>query len=328
MKKVLTGIAIILLLSTLCLTLIPQNVSSKTQDIKVLSYSYYIDNLGILDVVGEIQNTGTSTISEVVLSVTVHTSDGNSQVNSTKRAWVSYMAPQQKAPFLIDDLMTPTDYSDWYTAGVSKIDVSVSIANDDTSHLYSDFAISVSSAGASTSGDDKGTYWISGSVKNTGSQTASKLAVAATFYNSSGDVVAVGHTDYLTPQSVSPSGTASFKVGAYDTNQTGESGNRKITSYALFVQAASPLIEGNAPVATSQATGASSTTSQPNDTSDQSSNQNILYILIITGVIIAVVAALLVSRRGKPSEVEPEVKKPVNKKKRMLERYAANFFFN
>jgi hypothetical protein len=307
LKKTLTLIAIALLLTTLSLTLTPQNVSSKTQDIKVLSYSYYIDNLGFLDVVGEIQNTGTSTIKEVVLTMTAYGADGSYQGNSTKRAWVSYMVPQQKAPFLLD-IEAPQGGSDWYTVGVSKIDISVTVANDDSSYLYPDLAITVNSASASTSDDDKGTYWISGVVRNTGSQTASKLAVAAIFYNSSGSVIAVGHTDYLTPESLSPSGTVSFKVGAYDTNQTAEPASRKITNYSLFVQAVTPLIEGTAPASTAQATGSTQTgaPSQQNDSTDGSANQNLLYILIIAGVAVAVIAALLVSRRGHPSK-EAEV---------------------
>ncbi len=314
MKKTLTGIAIVLLLSTLCLTFTSQNVSSKTQDIKVLSYSYYIDNLGYLDVIGEIQNTGTDTIEQVILFVTVYGSDGTSQGSYSTAAWVSYMAPQQKAPFLVD-FKTPTNYTDWNTAGVSKIDVSVNNANEVSSHLYSDFEVSISSAGVSSSGDDKGTYWVSGSVKNVGSQTATKLAVAATFYNSSGDVVAVGHTEYLTPSSVSPSEAITFKVGAFDTNQTSESGNRKITSYSLFAQAVSPVVDGDSPAVTPQATGSSSVTDQQqNDATDASSNQNLLYILIIAGVVIAVVAALLVSRRGKPSEPVEVKKRPVKKR--------------
>lgn len=321
MKKTLTLIATVLLLTILCLTVTPQMGSSKTQDIKVLSYSYYIDNLGILDVIGEIQNTGTNTIKEVILKAIVYGADGTYQGNSTKRAWVSYMAPQQKAPFMFDDFMTPVNGSDWYTVGISKVDIQVTIANEDSSHLYSDFQISVNSAGVSSSGDDKGTYWITGSVKNIGSQTASKLAVAASFYNSSGHVVAVGHTDYLTPDNVSPSGSVSFKVGAYDTNQTAEPESRKITSYALFAQAVSPLIEGNAPASTAQATGSTQTDAYSNqDDTDGFFSQNIIYILIIVGVAVAVTAALLVSRRGEPSkDPATEIRKPVNRKKRALE---------
>jgi len=311
LKKTLSLLAVSLLFVTLCLTLNPQNVASKTQDIRILSYSYSIDNLGILDVSGEIQNTGTDTIYEVILAGTAYGADGTEQGKSTCRAWVFYLAPQQKAPFMLE-FNKPSNAADWYTAGVSKIDVSVSKADTTNSHSYLDLAISVSSAGVSTSGDDKGTYWVSGTVKNTGTQTASNLVVTAIYYNSSGSVVAVGYTDYLTPKSVASSGTVSFMVGAFYTDQTAEPSNRKITSYTLNVQADAPIIEGTAPASTAQTTG-----STLDDASNEPSSQNTLYILIIAGVAIAVIAALLVSRRGHTT-VKPaiETRKPEMKKKR------------
>ncbi|MCL1978172.1 MAG: FxLYD domain-containing protein [Candidatus Bathyarchaeota archaeon] len=318
MKKVLTSIATVLLLSIICLTLLPQNVLSKTQDIKVLNYSHYIDNLGYLDICGEIQNVGTATIKRAVLTITVYGADGTNQGTVSGYAWLSYMAPQQKSPFLLDIRGKPADYDDWYTAGVSKIDISVREADETNGYLYSDFEVSVSSAGVSTSEADKGAYWVSGAIKNIGSQTASKLAAAAIFYNSAGGVVAVGRTDYLTPTDVRPSGVAMFKLGAFDTNQTIEPENRIITSYALFVQADSPLMGGNAPVATAPLLGSS----QPIDLSGQSSNQNFIYILVIVAVVVAVVAALLMSRKGKPSEIEANVKETSNKKMRMFEDFS------
>jgi len=308
LKRTLALFAVSLLLVTLCLTLNPQNVASKTQDIKILSYSHCIDNLGYLDISGEIQNTGTDTIYEVILSGTVYGADGTEQAESTCRAWVFYLAPQQKAPFMLE-FEKPTSSSDWYTAGVSKIDVSVNKAGKTDSHSYPDLAISVSSADVSTTGDDKGVYWVSGTVKNVGAETASNLVVTAIFYNSSGSVVAVGYTDYLTPKSVESSGTVSFKVGAFYTDQTAEPSSRKIVSYALNVQADTPIVEGNAPVSTAQTTG-----STLNDSSNEPSSQNTLYILIIAGVAIAVIAALLVSRKRKPAK-EVAVKKKPDKKR-------------
>jgi hypothetical protein len=289
-----------LLLSILCLTLTPQNVSSKTQDIKVLSYSHYIDTLGFLDIVGEIQNVGTNTIRRAVLTVTVYGTDGAHQGNVTGYAWLSYMAPQQKSPFLLD-IVAPIDYPDWYSAGVSKIDVSVREANETISHLYSDFEVSVVSAGVSVSGSDRGAYWVNGNVQNVGFQTASNVAVAATFYNSLGDVVAVGRTDYLVPTNVGPSGDVTFKLCAFDTNQTAEVESRQITSYVLFVQADLPLIDGKASPVTTTATG-NSIVSQQTNNPEQSSNQNRLYIIIIVAVIATVIVALLVSRKGKSSK--------------------------
>jgi hypothetical protein len=289
---------IVLLFSTLCLTVIPQSVSSKTQDIKVLNYSHYIDALDILDIVGEVQNVGTATIGKAVLTAVVYDSAGTIQGNVSGYVYLSYMAPQQKSPFLLE-IKCPIDYDAWYLVEVSKVELSVREANETSKHLYSDFEITVRSAGVSTSGDDAGTYWIEGFVQNIGSQTASKLAVAAIYYNSYGDIVAVGHTDYLVPHDVNPSGVVTFKVGAYDTIQFDEPENRLITSYALFVEAAAPLIEGQAPVVTAPVTGSSTVTFNPSNTL---STRN-LYIVIIV-IVLVVTIVLLISRKRPSPKVE------------------------
>jgi hypothetical protein len=307
LKKAVVSISIILLLSFLCLTIIPQNVSSKTQDIKVVSYSHYVDALGLLEIVGEIQNVGTSTIERVVLNVLVYGADGTLQGNVTGYNWLSYLVPQQRSPFRFEVVVPAAyrtdDVSGWYSVGVSRIVISVIDAAETSSYFYSDFEVSVNSAGVSTSGVDAGTYWVSGAVKNVGSQTASRLAVAAVYYNASGTVVAIGRTDYLTPTNLSPSEKVAFKVGAFDTFQTDEVDSRIITSYALFVQTESPLLGGKPPVATAPVTGTSMPSQSGND-SGVMSNQNLIYILVIVAVIVAVIAALIVSRRGGSSKAK------------------------
>ncbi len=55
---------------------------SQTQNIKIVSYTYYIDNLGYLDVVGEVQNVGSNTVTSVILTGTVYSSDGTDQADS------------------------------------------------------------------------------------------------------------------------------------------------------------------------------------------------------------------------------------------------------
>jgi hypothetical protein len=310
LRKILSIITIVLLLSTLCLTLVSQNVSSKTQDIKISSYSHYMDSLGILDIVGEVQNIGTSAIERAVLTAVVYGSDGTIQGTVTGYAWLSYLVPQQKSPFLLE-INTPIDYDNWYFVEVSKIEISVTEAKEVNNYVYSDFEITVNSAGVSTNEWDKGAYWIEGVVRNTGSQTASKLVVSAVFYNSSNCVVAVGHTKYLEPSNVNPSGIVTFKLGAYDTTRFEEV---EIDSYALFVEATSPLIEGKAPTATAPTTGSSTVTQNP---SNQSSNRNSTYIIIIAVVVVfVVIAALLMTRKNTPPKVETN-----KQKKRVFEKY-------
>ncbi len=294
MKKTTTCLFITLLLLTVIFTSIPF-AQSKTEDIKILSYSYYVDSIGVLDVVGEIQNTGSETIKNVYLTGTLTAADGTIVGGGNTRAWVLYLTPQQKAPFYME-FYKPSIGGDWYSVDVSKVTLKVSQADAVESHQYPDLRIVSSEGKVSTNADDYGTYWVTGSIQNTGSQTAQKLTVVGAFYNSSGNVVAVSYTSYLTPTALSPSGTVQFKIGAFDTNQSSVSASQKITSYSLLVQAESPILEGEGPAATSQPSSSSS----PTPSQDGASNafdSNLLYVLIIAGVVIAVVVVLLVSRR-------------------------------
>ncbi len=297
MKKITTCFFITLLLLTVIFTSIPF-AFGETQDIKILSYNYYVDSIGGL-VVGEIQNTGSDTIKYVYLTGTLTTADGTIVGSGNSRALVSYLTPQQKAPFYME-FNKPSIGGDWYSVDVSKITLKVSKADAESSHQYPDLKIVSSEAKVSTNTDDCGTYWITGAIQNTGSQTAQKLTVVGAFYNSSGNIVAVSYTNYLTPTALNPSETMQFKIGAFDTNQSAASASQKITSYSLLVQAESPLLPGGGPAATSQPSSSSSSSS-PAGTQDGASNNafdsNLLYVLIIAGVVIAVVVVLLVSRR-------------------------------
>ena len=89
----------------------------------------------------------------------------------------------------------------------------------------------------------EGVYWVSGTIQNNGSQIAKNIRVIGTFYNASGSVVAVGYTDLLTPVSLAPSGVASFRVGAFDMNQTEAPSDFRISGYTLLVQVEAPFFQ-------------------------------------------------------------------------------------
>ena len=317
---------IALLLLSLGLTLIP-NVFSQTQNIKVLSYSYYVDNSGILDVVGEIQNVGSNTVDPVYLTGSVYSSSGVDLSDSYAKVWVSYLAPQQKAPFYMEFYPPSTSQNGWLPADVSKVTLTVSIANATTSYQYPDLKITSNSQTIGTSGNYSGAYLVNGIIQNTGSQTATNITVVATFYNATGTVVAVGYTNYLTPATVAPSGTISFQIGAFDLNQTGISSSEKISSYSLLVQAQGPILQGTAPIATPyQGSGSSpSSSSSPTDVnSNNASNPAVIYAIVIVVVLIAVAGTIVALRKSKPHETVKAAKKA--RKKRMVEILPRAFF--
>jgi hypothetical protein len=307
----------------LSLALVPQ-VSSQPENIEVLSYSWYVNPLGLLDVVGEIQNVGPNTIDSVVLSGTIYALGGEAVASSFPyTAYVSYLVPQQKAPFFMEfnPQTSVTGDLSWLSS-IGFIDFLVNSAEATSSYQYPDLTITSSSGGA----DAEGVYWVSGSVQNTGTQTARKIRVVGTFFNASGTVVAVGYTETLTPLSLSPSSVASFQVGAFDQNQSVVPSSQKISSYSLLVQTEEPILTGNAPTLTPTPTpsnppsSASPSDSTPSPTaSSGSENPNglapeAIYAIVAIVVILGLVVTLLVIRRMKSQEMSQ------TKKNRKLQR--------
>jgi hypothetical protein len=332
MKK--TSICLVALLAFCMLSLIVvSGVNSQvneTQNIKIGSYSYYIDSLGGLVVVGEIQNIGPDVIDQVVLTGTATSSDGG-QSGSYAIAWVAQLLPQQKAPFYME-FYPPQNENGWY--GVGGINLNVESANATSSYQYPDLKITSSSGSVGTSGDYNGAYMVTGTIQNTGIQAATNLTVVGTFFNSTGVVVGAGYTNYLTPQTLNPSDSLSFQVAAFDLNQSIVPSNLKITSYSLLVQTQEPLLQGNAPVATPYTGSGGSSGSQnptptlaPGQTSQNSSGSSILgvsqantliYAAVIAVAIVVVATAFLLfrkKRRASESAAPAEKPAPVYKPK-------------
>ncbi len=323
MRKTTVYLFIALSMLSLGLTLVP-NVSSQTQNIKILSYTYYVDNQGYLDVVGEVQNIGANTVSPVFLTGAIYSPSGVDISPSYCQVWQLYLAPQQKAPFYME-FQAPQSTGVWQLSDIGNITLTPSIANATNSYQYSDFKVIDHSAAVGTSGDLNGAYMVSGTIQNVGTQTAYNITMAATFYNATGTVVAVGNTytpsDPWITGSLAPSATVDFQVGAFDLNQTIIPAWEKISSYSLIVQATAPVLQGTAVADNYQSTGASSSSSgsSPTTTSSaqataKSKNSSIdttIYVIVIAVVILAVAVAVapLVSRRSKPHETVKEAKK-------------------
>lgn len=282
-----------------------QLASSQLENLKVLSYSWYIDSLGYFDVVGEVQNVGSTTIDPVVLNGTVYTTDGAIQaISAPTVVFVKYMTLQQKAPFFMEfpPRSTATGDLSW-VANYDHVDFKVYLANVVTGYQYPDLKIESNSGAV----DGEGVYWVSGSVRNSGSKTASNVRVIGTFYNSEGTVVAVGYSDKLSPESLSPSGIASFKVGAFDQNQTIVSSDRRISSYRLLVQTEQPILVGTAP-STSPSDSSSSASSSDSSSSSGSSSPalapEVQYVALIVIAVIVVVGVLMVLNRRKAGKTQ------------------------
>ena len=100
MKKIAIFLVLVLMLSVLLLVPHPNvlaQTNNDTQDIKVLNWSYYMSTTEeLLDVVGEIQNTGTNNLANVTIGATIFDAYGQDQGDSTGPAYTIYMASRSR----------------------------------------------------------------------------------------------------------------------------------------------------------------------------------------------------------------------------------------
>lgn len=330
MKKIITCILLFLIAASFALPLIP-TTQSQTESVKIISYSYYWDSYGFLDIVGEVQNQGPNVIDKILLTGIV-TGDQSSQLNGYCQVWGNNILPNQKAPFYMEFYPQTQDGQNFAEA-VSTVDLTVYTAQPIAQYQYQDLTITNrqsyigtdpgTPATANNPGTgDLGVYWVTSTIQNTGTETAKNVTVAGTFYNSEGKVVAVGLSDYKNPPSIPASQSVTIKFGAFDQNQSIVSSDMKIASYSLLIQNIGPMKEGPAPIAVATPTPPplTSTTPVPNDGTDINNDSTTpmwVYGAIATVGIIAVVATLLfVRRRNKPkpsfnlNQSKPKPKKP------------------
>ena len=300
MKKAPICLIFILTICSLGSILVPivQSQISETQNIQIGTHNWYIDSLGNLAVVGEVQNIGPDVIDKVVLTGTASTLDGATSTSFTG-VYVAQLLPQQKAPFDMG-FQPPQGSNGWYSVG--NINLNVAIANSTSNYQYPDLKITSSSASVGTTGDFNGAYMVTGTIKNTGTQAATNLTVVGTFFNSTGAVVGVGYTNYLEPRTLNPSESLNFQVAAFDLNQSDVPARLKITSYSLLVQTRGPLLQGTAPISTPYTSSNTGSQNPTVSSSGNSSTSPLVYVAVAAIVLIVVAVAFLVlKRRSKPA---------------------------
>ena len=259
--------------------------------------------------VGQIKNVGQDVIDQVILTGTATTTDQLQQGSYTK-VWVSNLIPQQKAPFYME-FPPPQDaygQSSWYGSSIADISINVALANATSGYQYPDLKITSSQGSVGTSGDFAGAYLAKGTIQNTGSQAATNVTVVGAFFNSTGAVVGVGYTNYLSPRTLNPGESTSFQVAALDLNQSEVPSSLKITSYELLVQTEAPILQGTAPQPTPYiGSGIGNQNQTPTLTLGQTTQLPLVYIAIVSVIIIAVAATFLFfKRRRKPESASAE----------------------
>jgi hypothetical protein len=319
MKKSAFSVLVAVSTIALCLALIP-NVLSQIENASILSYSYYIspyDNNYLL-VVGEAQNIGPNVLGYITVMGTFYAPDGTVFMSNYARSITTQIPPQQKIPFQIP-FTTANIASDtnWTFQDVTNLTVTVNYVKLTETRQYQDLTVINDSLGT----DNDGYYRVTGTVKNIGSQATNQTAVVATFYNSTGSVVAFGFSDYLTPTSIPAGGTASFTIYPSDYDAV----YSEITSYSLIIQT-----ELTAPSATPTPTPSPSPSASATPTPSQSSPSpsptptgsgngttipdTYIYIAAVAVVIVVVgvVALVLRKRAGKSTATSQQTEQQTN----------------
>ena len=281
MKKSVILAFVVTITMVLCMTLIPK-VFSQPDNIQVLSYNWYINPASpdLVTVVGEVQNVGPNIIDNVGVVATFYASDGTPIAGDSGTSLTNQILPQQKAPFYI---IVPTYDSltgfSWDPQSIDYLTILVYRAEPTESSQYQ--GLEISSHESST--DAYGYYMVTGVVKNTGTQSTNQASVVATFYNSTGSVVAVG-TSYLTPSSIAPGSTASFTI--YPLDYLAVAG--QVSSYSLLIQT-----QNTTPSATPTPSPTASPSLSPTPTPTEAGNGNGIpdtYVYAAAAVVIICVA--------------------------------------
>jgi hypothetical protein len=260
------------------------------------------ENPGDLVAVGEIQNVGSNVIGTAYVAGHAYNSTGGVLDSQETLAYFQDLLPGQKAPFYIDFLpeSSPTQDQTWVPS-VTSVAVEATYVSDTNAAQYSGLTIPKGSTTSSV--DSTGTYTVTGTVKNTGNETASNVYVDATFYNSSGSVISLYITNYLS-SSLAPSASVTFT--ATPTDNTAKLSN-EITNYSFLIQSTpvTPTATPTLSPASSSPTPISSASTQPTQSPAQIPLGPIFALAGAVVVIVVVLAVLmLLSKRRKNAQFE------------------------
>ncbi len=304
MKKALTLVIVFMVSASLLFVIAPQSYGQDfglTEDLRVNSYSYYTSpGTGAFMIVGEVQNIGTQYFHDARLRAVLYNSSGEFLAESDiSIIYADQLAPDETAPFYMYFTAASSVTGDlsWVTTGFSRIEFVSFGAADDTPQ---DFGLHIGGHNAAT--DASGNYVVSGIVLNRGTYYPEKSFVVASFYNSTGGVVAIGISNYLT-RYLAPNDYSQFSFSLFDAISGTSS---KIANYTVRVVTDGELAESApTPSSTSAPTSSPGTTPNPTSTSsaaptndNNTESSNTLYIaLAAVGIAIAVVVLVLLLKR-------------------------------
>jgi len=191
-----------------------------TGQVNILTHSGWLDGLGYYHVVGEVQNVGSSTVDFVQVTATFYNSSNTVIAVDYTYTTLSVILPGRKSPFEI--ILTDT------TQSAKVYTYSLGVTYSATSSIPMELEMLSNSSYVDGIGD----LHVVGNIKNVGSENSTFTQVIATFYNSTGTVVATAYT-YSNPDTITPSQTAPFEIILDYTNRV-----PLVASYALTAESA------------------------------------------------------------------------------------------
>jgi len=186
--------------------------------VNIVTHSGWLDSIGYYHVSGEVENVGDGAASFVKITATFYDSSDTVVATSFTYAYLSVLLPGRKSPFEV--LLIDTTQA----AKVHHYSLSVTFS------ATSPIPIGLEILSSSSYVDIVGYMHVVGEIKNIATGDATYVKVIATFYNTTGHVVATAFT-YSDPSALSPSQKAPFEILLIYNNRV-----PLVASYALTAE--------------------------------------------------------------------------------------------
>jgi hypothetical protein len=312
LKKALIAIILFTLILASCTVLSTPRVKADTSEVTVLSYSWYtapsntVQAVYVNDliVVGEVEIVGSHPLDKVFVSGGAYNATGGLLGSAEGQVFGNYLVPGQKAPFYMDFTpeysATPTVGDEYWTPFVTNVTVNVAFAEDSNETNYPTLSFAAGSlTGALV--NSTGAFTLTGTVQNTGTINAGNVFVVSTFYNTSGTVIGMNFTDFVST-SLAPGNVARFTATPTD-NTNGLS--NAVSNYSAFIQSFPETTQATpTPTPYQQPTSTPTPSTQPTVTPAPIS-ANVIYTVVgVVAIILVILAVLLLLKRRKNSELD------------------------